>query len=90
MLPHIAESNANERKAHIATLKDVASTNKQKFQKYTWFWMQAGDQPEFITHFNPDLYPVMIYSKTDKQMTFMKEMYNRENFQKFLDNLFIA
>lgn len=39
MLPHIAESNANERKAHIATLKDVASKNKQKFQKYTWFWM---------------------------------------------------
>jgi hypothetical protein len=41
--------------------------------------MQAGDQPEFMTHINPEQYPVMIYSKSDKQMLFMKEMYNQAN-----------
>jgi hypothetical protein len=89
MVPNIKEDSAINRNKFLDLIKIVAAKNSQGFKKFSWFWLQQGDQPILDTYINPEGYPIIVWDQDKKAYKLMKEMYTQKTFQKFIENLLL-
>jgi protein disulfide-isomerase A6 len=86
-LPHIYDSTAAERNAHIDLLAQTAK--KHRNQPFAWFWAQAGDHLDLQKQFDVGFgFPqVVTFAPTKKMGSVMLSTFGAQNLGSFLTSL---
>ena len=86
-IPNIYDSNANERKTYLKSLKTIATKNRK--HPFAFFWLQAGDQldTERLLNLGFGFPAVVAISPLKSKTAIMKGSFDESSFSGFLSDL---
>lgn len=87
-LPHILDSKAKGRNAHIEMLQEIALLYKER--PFSWFWTEGGSQPslEESVSVGGYGYPAFIALNPSKEkFASLKSGFEKEHVKEFMDNV---
>lgn len=89
-LPNIYESNAEDRKGYIESIKKAAKSFASK--PFTFFWLQAGDNIDLENSLGLGFgFPAVVaVSPQKQQFGVMKGSFSEDGLKNFLDGLLIG